>query len=113
VLYLRAFDAESQPFVSGPRSELAKYTSQLTAHLPMGRRGRDVVIHLTLEDFLEEAITAKIGPFVGLGNPSDKLPADGAVREYAPDEAWQERFLALARSATCIVVALGQSANLE
>ncbi len=113
VLYLRAFDAERQPFVSGDRSVLRRYTNQLKAHVPLARGKRNRTIHLTLEDYLEEAITSKIGPFVGLGNPADSLPPDGATREYAPDANWKERFLALAQNAKCIVIALGESDNLQ
>ena len=111
VLYLRAFDDEKRPFAFGPKSILKKYTSQFAAHAPF-QRG-DPTLKLTLEDYLEEAITAQIGPFVGLGNPYDKMAPDGALREYAPDDQWQSRFLELARNAKCIVVSIGGSANLE
>lgn len=111
VLYLRAFGEENRPFAVGPRSVLRQYTKQFVAHAPFTRG--DPTIKLTLEDFLEESITAQLGPFVGLGNPHDRLHPDGAVREYAPDDVWQKRFLDLARSATCIVVSVGGSGNLQ
>ena len=111
VLYLRAFNEEKRPFAVGPRSVLRQYTSQWVAHAPFTRG--DPTIKLTLEDFLEESITAQLGPFVGLGNPHDRLHPDGAVREYAPDDIWQKRFLDLAHSAKCIVVSIGGSANLQ
>lgn len=111
VLYLRAFEEEQKPFAVGPRSVLKRYTSQFAANAPLTRG--DPTIKLTLEDFLEEAITAQFGQFVALGNPHDRLNPDGAVREYAPDDAWQQRFLDLARSAKCIVVSVGGSANLQ
>jgi hypothetical protein len=111
VLYLRAFDEEQRPFVFGPKSVLKKYTNQFAAHAPL-QRG-DPTLRLTLEDYLEEAITAQIGPFVALGNPYDRLTPDGAMREYAPDDQWQTRFLELAQGATCIVVSIGGSPNLE
>lgn len=50
---------------------------------------------------------------MGLGNPPDRLPPDGAVREYARDAAWKQRFLDLPQSAKCIVIALGESDNLQ
>ena len=111
VLYLRAFEEEGRPFAVGPTSVLKRYTNQLSA-IRFRTRG-DPNLKLTLEDFLEEAITAQFGPFVALGNPHDRLSPDGAVREYAPDAAWQQRFLDLARSAKCIVVSVGGSANLQ
>jgi hypothetical protein len=110
VLYLRAFDEELRPFAVGPRSELEHYTNQLDAHTPSTL---PKTIGLTLEDFLDEAIKARMGPFVALGNPADRLPPDGAVREYAPDAQWTQRFLDLAQSAKCIVTALGESDNLK
>ena len=111
VLYLRAFEEEQRPFAVGPVSALKQYTSQLAKH-HFRSRG-DPNIKLTLEDFFEEAVTAQLGPFVALGNPHDRLSPDGAVREYAPDDIWQQRFLDLARSATCIFVSVGGSANLQ
>ena len=66
-----------------------------------------------MEDFLGEAIAAEIGPFVALGNPVDSLPPDGATREYAPDASWKERFAQLSSDASCIVLALGESENLQ
>lgn len=112
VLYLRAFDEEQRPFVFGPRSALKKFTTQFAAHAPGQSRRGDPTLRLTLEDYLEEAITALIGPFVALGNPYDRAAPDGALREYAPDGQWQSRFLELARTARCIVVSIGGSANL-
>jgi hypothetical protein len=112
VLYLRAFDEENRPFAVGPRSALKSYTTQYAAHPLIETKG-DPTIELTLEDYLEEEITARIGPFVGLGNPYDKAAPDGAMREYATDEQWQTRFLELAGTARCIVVSIGGSANLE
>jgi hypothetical protein len=111
VLYLRAFQEEQRPFALGPVSVLKHYTNQLSANHPRSRGNPN--LKLTLEDFLEEAITAQFGAFVALGNPHDRLSPDGAVREYAPDDAWQQRFLDLARSAKCIVVSVGGSANLQ
>jgi hypothetical protein len=111
VLYLRAFEEEQRPFAIGPRSALKQHTSQFSASAPYTRG--DPTLKLTLEDYLEESITAQIGPFVGLGNPHDRLHPDGAVREYASDDIWQKRFLDLAQSATCIVVSVGGSVNLQ
>jgi hypothetical protein len=111
VLYLRAFEEEQRPFAIGPRSVLKQYTSQFSANAPFTRG--DPTLKLTLEDYLEESITAHLGSFVGLGNPHDRLHPDGAVREYASDDIWQKRFLDLAHSATCIVVSVGGSVNLQ
>lgn len=122
VLYLRAFDDELRPFAVGPRRILKRYTNQLDAHTPsesllalmwgFPHRGNPTIT-LSLDDFLKEAITARLGPFVALGNPTDRLPPDGAVREYAPDAVWKQRVFDLSLSAKCIVIALGESHNLQ
>ena len=109
VLYLRAFADESRPFAIGPNSTLGRYSGHFRSGL---RAHRHETIKLTLEEFLASAISAKIGPLIGLGNPIDTLPPPGATREYAPDDAWQRRFSELAQSATCMIVATGPSANL-
>ena len=113
VLYLRAFGDERMPFVSGPSSMLGKYTDQFTAKVTILKRRSDPTLQVTLDDFLGEAIAAQIGPFVALGNPVDTLPPDGAIREYAPDAQWKERFAQLAADTSCIVIAFGESQNLE
>jgi hypothetical protein len=115
VLYLRAFDDERRPFAVGPRRKLERYTNQLDVRMPSPAfmPGGNPTIRLTLDDFLEEAINTQMGPFVALGNPADRLPPDGAVREYAPDAVWKHRFFDLAQSAKCIVTTLGESDNLQ
>jgi hypothetical protein len=112
VLYLRAFDAENRPFVTGPKHILRDYTSKPIAWMFLPK-SRGMTIKLTFEEFFARAISQRIGPFIGLGNPSDTLPPDGAVREYAEDIGWQKRFTELADSAKCIVLNAGDSANLQ
>ena len=115
VLYLRAFDVENRPFVTGPYSRLGEYSSELGSQEPrLTRMWRlDLTIKLSLEEFLSEAISKRIGPFVGLGNPGDKIPPAGAIREYAQDAAWKRRFTELAHSVKCIVLSVGDSGNLQ
>jgi hypothetical protein len=73
----------------------------------------DLTIELSLEEFLSEAISKRIGPFIGLGNPGDELPPAGAIREYAQDVAWKRRFTELAHSVECIVLSVGDSGNVQ
>lgn len=112
VVYARAFRDENRPFVNGPASRLERYTDKMVWRVFKGPK-RNPVIQLTLEDFLKTAISQQIGPFVALGSPIDKLPPAGALREYAPDSTWRERFLELARAASCIIVDFGESGNLD
>jgi len=120
VLYLRAFDVENRTFVTGPNSELKQYSDELGSQEPrfsdfnfLINFWRDSTIELSLEEFLSEAISKRIGPFIGLGNPGDKLPPAGAIREYAQDAAWKRRFTELAHSVKCIVLSVGDSGNLQ
>ena len=68
---------------------------------------------VALDDYLGSAVSRRLGKFVALGNPTDRLPPPGAIREYAPDLGWAERFLQLAAGAKCVLVASGQSINLH
>jgi hypothetical protein len=120
VLYLRAFDAENRPFITGPNSELKQYSDKLGSQEPrfsdfnfLINFWRDSTMELSLEEFLSEAISKRIGPFIGLGNPGDKLPPAGALREYAQDAAWKRRFTELAHSVKCIVLSVSHSGNLQ
>jgi hypothetical protein len=109
VLYLRAFSDDKRPFATGTASKLRGYTGKFKAKAAHSYN----ILRLTLEEFLDEEFSAQIGPLVGLGNPLDRLPPEGAIREYAPDSAWQDRLVELARMAACIVIDPGQSDNLQ
>lgn len=110
VLYLRAFNTENRPFVTGPRSKLRWYTDKPGVQIP--QKG-DRTINVTFEEFFGDAISKRIGAFIGLGSPSDNLPPAGAVREYAEDAAWKTRLIELANSARCILLNVGDSDNLQ
>ena len=109
VLYLRAFSDDKRPFAVGTASKLGGYTGKFKAKAAHSYN----ILQLTLEEFLDQEFSAQIGPLVGLGNPFDRLPPEGAIREYAPDPAWQDRLVELARMAACIVIDPGQSDNLQ
>jgi hypothetical protein len=102
VLYLRAFQQESNPFVWVAPQERSRYT-QRTYSPPT----------VTFEKYLGAEFTRQLGPFVALGNPLDWLPPEGAARSYAPDEDWQRHFLTLAGAATAIVMDGSHSDNLH
>jgi hypothetical protein len=56
----------------------------------------------------------ELGPFVALGNPDDYLPVvGGAVRLYASDVDWIQKFSELARRSAYIVVETARSDNLK
>lgn len=60
-----------------------------------------------LEEVIADELTA-LGPVRAIGKPGERLPELGAIREYAPDDQWKERVVALMRSSAVIVVVLGQ-----
>jgi hypothetical protein len=91
VLYLRRFVKENKPFAHLSRAPAA----------PLGMPDRS---RPTFEAFLGKAINERIGPFVALGNPVDRLPPLGAAREYVDDAQWQDRLLRLANAAQRILV---------
>jgi hypothetical protein len=109
VLYLRAFSDDKRPFAVGTASKLRGYTGKFKAKAAHSYN----ILRLTLEEFLDEEFSAQIGPLVALGNPLDRLPPEGAIREYAPDPAWRDRLVELARMAACVVIDPGQSDNLQ
>src|SRR5271169_1667219 len=109
VLYLRAFNQESQFFIIGTKAEYGKWAKSF--HAAIARA--DQKIGLTLEEYLAEDLNHSIGPFVALGSPEDYLAPPGALRVYAKDDEWKARFDELARQAACVIVEVSKSDNLR
>jgi hypothetical protein len=65
----------------------------------------------TLEEFLGDEIAEQIGPLIALGNPTDRIAPEGAVRHYYEDDDWQQAVERLATQAPCIVAATSASPN--
>ena len=74
IVYLRPFGADS-----------AKITKRMSSRVRISPRER---IEKTYEERLARALR-KIGPFVAVGDPAERLPLLGAARMYAADEDWQ------------------------
>jgi hypothetical protein len=106
VLYIRPFAREAQVFVETPRTMQQFWGDWVRAvlRLPSQR-------YLTLEGYLGPPLNA-MGPFVGLGNPLDFVPPEGAARLYADDERWMQDFAELAGSAACIITTPARSDQL-
>jgi hypothetical protein len=102
VLYLRAFNRETEVFAELTLRELEAYTSYV------GTR-----IGATFEQYLSRAISEAIGPFVALGSPEDYLPPEGAARRYADDRNWMDQFRDLSHRAVCILMQVDHSDNLR
>lgn len=67
----------------------------------------------SFEEYFRDPIIRRIGPFIGLGNPTDYAPPFGAARAYTDASQWRDRFAELANRAQCIVLPQDDSANLK
>lgn len=90
VLYIRSFTGEELLFTEGLVGEGKSF-----------------------EEYFHDPITRRIGPFIGLGNPTDYAPPYGAARAYIDASQWRDRFAELANRAQCIVLPQDDSANLK
>lgn len=95
VLYLRSFGADG-------------------AEIPSTANGQPLSMYgVMLESPTEEEDLAKvfsrIGPFIAIGNPDEKLPELGASRMYVSHENWQTEVHKLMAEAQLIVLRAGVS----
>jgi hypothetical protein len=67
---------------------------------------------VNLEQFITDAVQARVGRMIAFGSPRDKLPAGGAGRVYAPEDSWQTKVTELAEAARAIVMQIGESPSL-
>jgi len=109
VLYLRAFNQESQFFIMGTKERYGRWAKSFHAAISKS----DQKIGLTLEEYLGKDLSRSIGPFVALGSPEDYLAPPGALRIYAKDDEWKEKFETLAQKAAAIIVEVSKSDNLR
>ncbi len=126
VLYLREFEHEREPFIYGSPL-LALWPRGQNALLPAVPREpvkpRNLLLDMvmlrgssttiTFEQYLSPAIESGLAPLVALGRPDDYLPPSGALREYATDHIWQERFKELAFRSKAILLQAGSSQSLN
>jgi len=106
VLYLRPFEREDDYFTAPLNDECRALG--IPIRNPSAFRQT-----ATLEEYFFREVTARLGPFVGLGDPYDYAPPAGVARVYLPDEGWEAEFLSMARNCGCIFLALGESPNFE
>jgi hypothetical protein len=64
-----------------------------------------------LEQYLGLEVSARIGPFIALGNPVDFVPPEGAARTYIADDQWTKHFEEMVRRARCFVIMAASSEN--
>ena len=97
IVYLRPFGAD--------RAEIASRMSSRARISP--RAG----IEKTYEERLARTLR-NVGPFVAVGDPTERLPLLGAARTYAADEDWQETVDELTARAGVVLLHVGESAGL-
>jgi hypothetical protein len=97
LVYLRSFGDD--------RAKIAKRWSSRVRMSP--REG----FEKTYEQRLARTLK-KIGPFVAVGDPTERLPLTGAARMYAADAAWQETVDELTARAGVVVLHAGEGDGL-
>lgn len=95
VVYLRAF-ADDDMTIAGGASEGALLSRTMTRRL---------------ESMLAEWFE-RVGPFVALGRPGERLPLDGAARDYAGDD-WRDQVDAFVQRAQSIVLVVSGTPGVE
>jgi hypothetical protein len=100
VLYLRPFQQEEESFARLPW----RWSDLWTSVRQRITRQRKSWLTLTLEQYLGSELSARLGPFIALGNPVDFVPPEGAARSYVADDEWTEHFDDLVRRARCVVI---------
>jgi hypothetical protein len=97
IVYLRPFGAD--------RAEIAKRMSSRVRISPRER------FEKTYEERLARTLR-KIGPFVAVGDPTERLPLLGAARMYAADEDWRETVDELTARAGVVLLQAGEGDGL-
>ena len=97
IVYLRPFGAD--------RAQIAKRMSSRVRMSP--REG----FEKTYEERLARTLRT-VGPFIAVGDPTERLPLLGAARLYAADEEWRETVDELTARAGVVVLQAGESDGL-
>jgi hypothetical protein len=113
VLYIRAFIRESEIFTTVERPPgLKAALADVFADRRRLASGVEVSTRIhTFESYFSDAIITTMGPLVALGNPTDYVMPEGAVRAYVADRNWTAEFAALAQRATCIIAGASRTEN--
>ncbi len=97
IVYLRPFGADQ-----------AQNVNRWSSHLRISPREG---LEKTYEQRLARTLR-KVGPFVAVGDPTERLPMIGAARMYAADEDWQETVDELTDRAGVLLVHAGEGDGL-
>jgi hypothetical protein len=97
IVYLRPFDADQ-----------ARIANRWSSRLRISpREGFEKTYEQRLARTLRE-----VGPFVAVGDPTERLPMIGAARIYAADEDWQEKVDELTDRAGVLLLQAGEGDGL-
>jgi TM2 domain-containing membrane protein YozV len=88
VVYLRSFVADDQPLLT------FAYTASVSAE-------QEIAFAMD-----------RIGPFIAIGKPGERLPELGAARLYVADEDWRMVVGEMMRDAALVVIRAGETPNL-
>ncbi|NEB03967.1 hypothetical protein [Streptomyces sp. SID13726] len=108
VLFLRTFGRESVYFSRKELPEGLNRAQRTARRLTEDR----FEAFQTVEKFLSRELNDRVGPFVALGDPADRVPREGASRNWGEDGTWEQVFLDLMPRSRCIVVAVHVSEGL-
>jgi hypothetical protein len=97
IVYLRPFGADG-----------AEIASRMSSRVRLSPRGS---FEKTYEVRLARTLR-KVGPFVAVGDPTERLPLLGAMRVYAADEEWQETVDELTARAGVLLLYAGEGEGL-
>jgi hypothetical protein len=97
IVYLRPFGAD--------RAEISR---RLSSHVRISLRES---FEKRYEERLARALR-KVGPFVAVGDPTERLPQPGAARIYAADEEWRETVDELTGRAGVVILHAGEGDGL-
>lgn len=99
VVYLRPFESDRAPGLASPWGSR--------------RRARPFrsLFARTYEQRLARALR-DVGPFVAVGDPTERLPQLGAARVYADDAEWRETVAGLTTRAAVVILHVGESDGL-
>ena len=107
VLYMRPFGGELDLFAELPLSRKQAFLELFEETYKTSKYFQ------TFEEFMSEAVRDRLGPFVALGNPVDRLRPVGASRIYVPDAEWRNAFAGLAATCSCILSTPNSSCNTD
>lgn len=97
VLYLRSFQADAH-------ADKAMQSRSAAQWLPMS-----LPQNLVTEEEQIAQLMTRVGPFVAIGRPGERLPQLGASRLYATDDTWQGIILDLFQRSRLIVMRVGET----